>query len=139
MQLHDVANDGEPEPEPAVLPGGRAVGLAEALEDDGQKLRCDAVSVVLDADGRPGLVALHDDANVSARARELHGVGEEIPCDLTETLGITDDGDARIGGVDGDDDPLRVGRRLHDIDRLVHYRDEVDGLRTDLELAGDDA
>jgi hypothetical protein len=42
VRLDEVADDGEPEPEPAVLARVGRVGLVEALEDVGQRVGADA-------------------------------------------------------------------------------------------------
>ena len=49
MQLHDLLDHGEPEPAAAVLPA-RGIRLPEALPDLVLILRCDAGTVVRDAE-----------------------------------------------------------------------------------------
>ena len=50
VQLDEVADDGEPEPEPAVLSRGAHVGLPESVEDERQELGRDALPRVVHAD-----------------------------------------------------------------------------------------
>src|ERR687888_338594 len=46
VRLDDVPDDGEPEAEAAVRACGGAVGLAEALEDEGEEVRANALARV---------------------------------------------------------------------------------------------
>ena len=48
VHLDQVAHDGQPESETAIFSGGRAVSLAEAVEDMGQELLADPVAAFLD-------------------------------------------------------------------------------------------
>src|SRR5206468_4239242 len=50
MRLHDVLHDRESEPETAVRSGRARLTLLEPLEDEGQCLRANALTVVGDGD-----------------------------------------------------------------------------------------
>src|SRR5688500_14978864 len=85
-----MPNDGEPDPETAVGPGRRAVRLLEPVEDRREEPRGDALPAVGDADleVRPQPGEAYGDA--SARRRELDRVGDQVPHDLLEPVGIAD-------------------------------------------------
>ena len=138
VQLHDVANDREPEPEPARVAGRRAFRLTEPFEDPRQEFPADADASVgnhdLDVRIDPFDSQLH-----TARSRgELHGVREQVPHDLLEAVTIA--GDRPRAGIDNRLQPhaFRVRGGLHRRNRVVHDERQVDRLHIESELAGDD-
>jgi len=97
VQIDDVTHNRESQSHAGVVPGAGTVGLPEALEHERQKVR-------IDADARVG----HCDRDIlrrrcqayidmTARGRELDGVGEQVPKNLLHPIGIA--GDARIRGL----------------------------------------
>ena len=93
-QRDELRRDRQPEPRPAVLPRGRAVGLRERLEDELLLVLRDADAGVLHGhhDTRLLLVlALDRDADHHAAPfGELDGVREEVDEDLPEAEWIAD-------------------------------------------------
>src|SRR5437762_5050571 len=91
MQLHDVPDDGEAETEAAVGAGQRRVGLPESIEDERQHVAMNADTAVgdLEFDRLTGAVQTQPDR--SARAGELHGVGEHVPERLLNAVRIGHD------------------------------------------------
>ncbi len=80
-----------PEPQPAVPPGRRSVGLAEAVEDVRQEFGPDADAGVDDADLDVRVDPLQEHLDAAPLGRELDGVREEVPDDLLEPCGIAGD------------------------------------------------
>ena len=59
MQLHEVLRDRQADPEAPGAARGRRIGLAEAVEDERQKLRGDALPGVLHLDPDAALLPAH--------------------------------------------------------------------------------
>src|SRR4051812_12393061 len=78
----EVADDGQAQPEAAVLAGGGGVGLAEAFEDVGEEFGFDALAGVGDVEFDVGIGAFEDGADGAAGGGEFDGVGKEVPDDL---------------------------------------------------------
>src|SRR6266478_1314054 len=91
VQLDDVAHDGQAEPEAPVGTGRRAVRLLEALEDARQELRPDALARVAHGDLDVRVEPFEHHLDAPALRRELDGIGEEIPRDLLQPLGVACD------------------------------------------------
>src|SRR6185436_1430283 len=70
VKLDDVPHDRQPDPQPAVRTHAAGVGLAEAIEDVGQKLWIDARPVVADDDALVSFEPLAADLDAPA------GIGE---------------------------------------------------------------
>src|ERR1044072_7275371 len=104
VQLDEVADDGEPEPEAAVDARRGLVALAEAVEEVRYKRRSYPGARVLHGDARVRALAPDVCAHLAADGRELDGVREEIPEDLLQTPRVAHDGaDARLElGAQGD-------------------------------------
>jgi len=138
VELGDVLDDREPEPEAAVGAGARAVRLTEALEDVIDEGGLDALPAVAhgDLDGRGD--ARQPDLDAPATRSELHGVREEVPDHLLEARGVSDHV-ARAGIQDRRDAyVLRVRRGAHDVDRGLDHAHELHGHDVEPHLAGDD-
>src|SRR5215470_19004847 len=79
MQLDEVAHQSQPEAEPGMRAGARAVGLMELLEEMGQLLLADSLSGVTDNDLDMRIGPLQMNPHSTALRRELHGVDQEVP------------------------------------------------------------
>src|SRR5439155_22697650 len=115
VHLDQVAGDGQPEAQSAVLLRDRRVALVKALEDVGQDVGGDA---------DPGVP--HDDLGVVSRAPgdhrhtaavggELDRVGEQVLEDLLEPGGVAPDREGAGLPLNLDADPLAVGRSPHQV------------------------
>src|SRR5690606_8205575 len=87
VELDEVPDDGEPEPEAAVLSGRRAVDLPEALEDEREMLRVDADTGVDDRDRDHAREAAGGEAHGAARGGVTDRVAEQVPHDLLDAIG----------------------------------------------------
>ena len=117
MQFDDVANDSESETEAAVLPRRAAIALPASFEQMRRYLRIEADARVVDDEAQ--LIAFRPELNVDPppAARELDGVGHEIPDHLLQPVGI--DLNWADGGVErqSEHDVLGFGRRAQRLDR----------------------
>src|SRR5207249_11808517 len=86
MHVDDRFYDVQPEPQAS---GALALFvLLELIEDVGQKLRTDPLTLVLDRDGRHGVVGSDARPDGFPNRSELDGVGEKIPDNLSDPAGI---------------------------------------------------
>src|SRR5256885_627188 len=89
VELDDVLDDGQSEPEAAVRARRAAVALAEALEDQRKELAGDALAGVGHGDAHGvALELVGADGDRAARRRELDRVREQIPDHLLQALGV---------------------------------------------------
>src|SRR5262249_30611051 len=88
VHLRQVAHYRQSEPYPPLPARARAVALAEAVEDERQKVRSDSEARVADRDFDilPYAFQLHLD--LSSVGSELDRVCNQVPHDLAETVGI---------------------------------------------------
>jgi len=91
MQFHEVAHYGQTQAKTTMLPGGCAVGLAEAIEDMRQKHRADALAIV--GDGDSGFLAgtIETDLYIAEPGSKLDCVYQQVPYDLLKAIGISED------------------------------------------------
>ena len=68
----------------------RAIGLAKAVEDVGQKFGRDALAAIGNFERDALADALRCDAHLALRGREFDGVGKQIPGDLVQAQLIED-------------------------------------------------
>ena len=140
MRLGDVADDGEAESEAAVHARLRRLRLAERLENVRQKLRIDSFAGVGDGD-------LHLRGRAPRRhlapfpPRGVNFTAFESRFQITCWMRV---GSAtitpRVGASDSrDGDVLRVRGRVHRLDRVHDHARDLDRLRREAQLAGDDA
>jgi hypothetical protein len=94
---HQLLDDGQAQAQAVVPPRRAGVGLAEAVEDVGEEFGLDADAGVGDADLDVRVDPLEEHLHPAALGREFDGVGEEVPDDLLQAIGIGDDA-LRIGG-----------------------------------------
>jgi hypothetical protein len=76
VQLDELLDDGQSEPEAAVAAGRAGVGLAEAVEHERQEIGTDALAGVADLDLEARVDAADADLDVAAGRREFHRVAE---------------------------------------------------------------
>ena len=74
-----------------MLPRHAAVGLAEALEDMRQEFGGQPDARVADRDFDARVDPLEAQLNLPVLRRELHRVGEQVPDDLPQPIGIAGD------------------------------------------------
>ena len=139
VELDDVADDREAQPEPAVRPRGHALGLTESVEHVGKELGGDALPRVGHADLRLALHARQPHHDATAGRRELHGVGEEIPDHLLQAVGIAHEGRRGRMEIGHELQRLGVDGRPQCRHRFADDRDEVDRPHVQAQHAGDDA
>ena len=116
VQLHQVANEGQPDAQAALGSVDRVVGLRERLEDAGQDARVDPDPVVSDPNLSHPALRRHSDLDAPAARRVLERVGQKIVQDLLQAHGVALRGEARAGGPKRELDPVahREGpMRLH--------------------------
>src|SRR5262249_16802602 len=79
VQLDEMAHKSQPEAEPGMRAGARAVGLMETLEEMRQLLLADSLSGVTDDDLKVGIDPLQKNLNGTALRRKLHRVDKQVP------------------------------------------------------------
>src|ERR1051325_3985759 len=92
VQLDQMTHDRQAQPEPAVLARARAVGLAKALEDEGQKLRLDSRAGIADGDLDVRANAFESHLHAPVSGSKLDGVREQVPDDLLQAIRVAGDG-----------------------------------------------
>src|SRR6202023_3512692 len=88
VELDEVSDDREAETESAVFAGSAGVALAEALEDQGEQVSIDSFAIVGDSDFDVRIDLLRADLNTAALGSKLDRVGEQVPEDLLQAVGI---------------------------------------------------
>ena len=124
----------KPQSQSSVDALGGAVRLPKVIEDIGQGLRVDAFASIGDRDLDEGVDPLELDFDVSALCCELNSIGEQVPDDLLQAIGVTCD----LPGVgiepEIEVDTFGLYRRRHAVNHRVDDRDEVHGLDLKLHL-----
>ena len=87
VKLHEVTDDGQPQPEAGVSPAPGAVGLPKSLEDVRKQIGGDAHAGVAHDEARLG-AARESDRDGPARGRELERVGQDVLDHLAQAIGI---------------------------------------------------
>src|SRR5207249_5516163 len=82
VELDEVTDDRQAQPEPSMAAPESGVPLTEALEDVGQNLRRNALTRVADADLDQRVDPLQPDLHTAVPWRELNGVREKVPAGL---------------------------------------------------------
>src|SRR5215510_9200794 len=139
MQLGQLFDQRQPQPQAAEAPRHRSVGLPEAVEDVRQKFRLDALAVVADDDADALGVALHSQFDLPAFGREFDGVREQVPDDLLQSVGVAQHHFGLRAEMGDQLDPFRLGCRTYGPERGFDSRREVGRLRFQAQPAGDDA
>src|SRR6185503_13072711 len=91
MQLDQVSDDGEPQPEPTFGARARRIRLTKALEDVRQERRIDAATAVAHADLRLRLRGLDPHLDAAVLGREFDRVGKQVPDDLLQAASVARD------------------------------------------------
>ena len=142
VQLHQVAHDGQPQAQPAVAAGCWRSRPGGSARRRGAGTRAAMPSPVsCDRDLDVGVHASRRTWTLAAPGRELDGVGEQVPDDLLQPVGVAGDR-ARLGVQDRrwSADPLGLGRRAHGVQRGLDHRPRArTGLHVQAQLARDDA
>src|SRR4029453_3197595 len=116
VQLDQMANEGEPDTEAALVPSAPALALLEAVEDERQQLAADAGAGVADHDLGVRVDALEGELDPAVSRRELHGVHQKIPDDLLQAIRIAVERSGVRIGEGLEPESLGVGRRSHRIE-----------------------
>src|SRR5207247_10576813 len=95
--------------EAAVGAVGGAVGLPEAVEYERQDVGRDADAVIAHVDDDAVVAGLDVHGDMAVWEAELHRIGDEVPDDLLQPVGIGADDD-RLRRVERDVNALRLGR-----------------------------
>ena len=111
VQLDQLLDDRQAQPQPAVAAGRRGVGLAEPLEDVRQELGPDAHAGVDDGDLDVRVDPLQEHLDAAPLGRELHGVGQQVPDDLLEPGRVARDRAGQRVEHLLEPDPLGLGGR----------------------------
>ncbi len=128
MQLDQVLDEGQPEPESAVRARAGAIALAEALEHVREEVRRDAVAGVGDDDLEVGIGPPQARLDAALPGGELHGIAEQVPHHLLEPVRIPGDR-AGIGlSKHVEADALGEGGGTHRVRRGVDDRPQLDAL-----------
>ena len=132
-----MADDGETEAEAGVLASGGGILLAETFEDVGEEIGIDAGAGVADADLDVGVDALEVDLDTAALGGKFDGVGEEIPDDLLETIGVAEHRASKGIHHALETNILGGGGGLYRFDGGLHDLREIDLAHIEAELAGE--
>ena len=139
MQLAQVTHDRQSQAETFVLSGNRAVSLSKVVEDMRQKLRTDALTIVGDDDFKLRTRASHLNFNVSVNGRELYGIREQVPNDLLQTVGVSQNRFRLAFEYGCQLDLLRIRRGPYGIDRRFDNLGQLDGTSVQPNFPADDA
>jgi hypothetical protein len=78
QQTHYLLDDGQTEPDSRDLIC-LVIGLPKTIEDEGQRQRRDAISVVRHDDLQVRIASLYPDLNFFSRGRKFDRIGEKVP------------------------------------------------------------
>jgi hypothetical protein len=138
VELDEPFGDREAQPEPALLPARASIRLTERLEDVGQEFGIDAVARVAHGDHET-LAPFERDRHLAFRRREFDRIGEQVPDDLLQAIGVAHGHRRPYVQPGHEPDSLCRRRRLHDFHRRRDDRGEVDVGDAQSQLSGDDA
>jgi hypothetical protein len=88
VQINEVTDNCQPQPETSLRPGRRAVSLAKAIENKRQKLGLDADAGVGYRHAHLSALILNVYTDPSLLGSEFGGVAEKIPEDLLQTVWV---------------------------------------------------
>ena len=138
VHLDDVTHDRQAQAEASGLARHAALGLAEPIEHKRQEVVADPDAGVADHDFDVRIDPLEPELDATALRRELHRIGQQVPDDLLQPIGIA--GHGPDPGIDDglETHALRIGGRLGGRDRVVEDHRQLHGLHVQTDLAGDD-
>src|SRR5215475_8476287 len=131
--------DSQAETQAAVLARGRAVSLAEPLEDVRQELRLDAYAGVADSDLDLVSSAPQSRFNAPTFVRELDRVREQIPYGLLQAAGVAKNNVAVGVNHRGQGHPFHFSAWPDDINGRLKDAFDLDRLGVEFETTSDDA
>ena len=136
VQLDQIADERQPEPQPPRRSRRRRILLRESIEDPRQELGIDARAAVGHGQTRDVARRSTVSPTVAAPRRELDGVGEQVPDDLPKTGRITEHENRLIRDREVTWTPFACAagmRRRHRVPRPIGQRD---GTALQAKLAG---
>jgi hypothetical protein len=83
-----VTHDRKPQTEAAGLPGCPDLGLPKPLENIRQEVRADTHTGIADDDLDVRIHSFQPHLDATALRRELHRIGQQVPDDLLQAIGI---------------------------------------------------
>src|SRR2546422_5227758 len=139
VQLDQLTHDGKPAPEAGVRARGGAVGLSEALEDEGEEVGANASARVAHDDLRAPVRQPDPDFDATALGRELDGVREQVPDHLLQAATVAPHPACCAAEDRLEPDALRLRRRTDGHDRGGDHVPQVHRPSLQAKLAGSDA
>lgn len=127
VRFDQLLDDRQSQPQAAVPPCGRGVGLSKAFEHVGQKVRLDALAGITDAQLHLLAAVRGGNTDPALRRSELDGIGQQVPKHLLQARRIAADGRA-IRAFDRELNFLGLRRRLNRFDRCQYQPLDVDAL-----------
>jgi hypothetical protein len=137
VQLDELADDGEPQPQPSLAARAAATGLAEPLEDVRQELGGDPLPVVADDHLDPAAVAAQEQLDVAALRRELDRISEQVAQHLREPVGIARHRRLRLD-LRAEGEAALLGDWTHRLHHALGQGRQLDRGKLQRKLAGDD-
>src|SRR6185312_5537411 len=104
VQLRKLLGDRKAEPEPA-LPACAGHPLAEAIEYVGQEVRVDAHAGITDLELHAIVHPMQPYIDAAAGGGEFDGIGEQVPGNLLNSIGIGAHRCRATGQIGGETDP----------------------------------
>ena len=134
VPLDELARERQADSEAGRDPRRRRVGLRESFEDVRQELGIDAGTGVAHRDARQ-VVRFHDDVDRAVSRRELDRVGQQVPHDLPQAVGVAPDDQRPAAARYVQGHSLRRSRHCNLGDGLVHNRVERDRAHLKMQTA----
>ena len=97
MQLGQLADKRQAQTQAFRATGVRRIGLPERVEQEGHEFRRDALALVHHRNAHVDITGFDRHLDVRPLRAELDGVGQQVPDDLLDPLGIAHKPDRRIG------------------------------------------
>ncbi len=138
VHFDQAFDDGKSESQTSVAACCGSVGLSEALEDEWQEARVDALSAVADTDfhaaGPFAINLAREDRDHAIRRGEFDGVGEEVPQNLLQPSRVAVNRTRLLDrGVQAH--ILRIGAGLHSRNGCVDHGGQIHPLQFHRQLA----
>ena len=139
VHFDDVPHDRQSDTQSGGLTRGARVGLSKTVKDMRQEFGTDAHARVADDDLDVGIDPFNPYLYPTILRRELDGVGQQIPKNLLQSIGIAVDASNVWIDQRQYSDALRVRRWSHGRDGVMHHDGQLYGLDIEPELAGHDS